>query len=128
MKNNIHNRTEQDIRKAMNEWMPTPSSYTLLDYECLFNSADNTDEISDADEEQDDSDEVLDTISDDEHMHAENDLDDLSGEEEAMNEVNYIFFGVDCSFSNFAVLWIDFNPIWGDQLVKMCRTHFFFLL
>lgn len=93
MKNNIHNRTESDIRKAINEWVPTPSSYTILDYECLFNSADNTEEISDIEDQKDDV-ESLDAISEDNNSNAtENEHDNFSdtgGDDEPI-EVNQLF-------------------------------------
>lgn len=92
LKNNIHNRTESDIRKALKEWEPTPSSYTVLDYECLFNSADNTEAISDADDDNEDA-ESLDAISDDENASGadKNMHDDFSdiGDDEPINEVTF---------------------------------------
>lgn len=90
LKNNIHNRTEGDIRKAADEWIRTPSSYTLLDYDCLFAGADNMDmeEISDADEEKDEQGDSLDAISEEENTNADKDLDELSGEDDTVNEVN----------------------------------------
>lgn len=88
LKNNIHKRTEEDIRSAMNQWVPTPATYTLLDYDCLFN-ADNTDEISDMDEgDQDGKGDSLDGKSDDGNANAEKELDEVSGDDESMNEVN----------------------------------------
>lgn len=85
LKNNIHNRSESDIRKAIAEWVPTPSSYTVLDYECLVNSADDTEEISDVDDEKAES---LDAISDDDNSNAEKDYDsDIGGDDEPINEV-----------------------------------------
>lgn len=93
LKNNIHNRTEDDIRKAINEWDPTPSSYTILDYQCLFNNADDTEEISDFEEDKEHKDETFDAISDEENSIAERDMDnefsDIGGEEEPINEVRY---------------------------------------
>lgn len=90
MKNNIHNRSESDIQRAINEWVATPSSYTVLDYECLFNSADDTEEISDVDDENAES---LDAISDDENGHGaagrpSNEYGDAGGDDELTNEVH----------------------------------------
>lgn len=95
MENNIHNRSESDIRKAIDEWQPTPSSYTVLEWdECLFNSADDTEEISDVEDEKDRKAESLDAISeDDDTSNAMKDLDDefsdIGGDDEPINEVNF---------------------------------------
>lgn len=87
LKNNIHNRTERDIQKAFNEWVPTPTSYTVLNYECLFNSADNTEEISDIEDEA----ESLDAISEDENSHAVHGNLSDTGDDEPINEVIKLF-------------------------------------
>lgn len=92
LRNDIHNRSESDIRKAIAEWVPTPSSYTVLDYECLVNSADDTEEISDIDDEKAES---LDAITDDERSSTEKDFDnqlsDIGGDDEPINEVKIYF-------------------------------------
>lgn len=88
MKNNIHNRTESDIRKAISEWAPTPSTYTVLDYGCLFNSADDTEEISDVEDEKEGKAEYLDTVSD-EDKHNDDDFSDTDGAEKLINEVRH---------------------------------------
>lgn len=88
VKNNIHKRTEEDIRSAMNQWVPTPATYTLLEYDCLFN-AENTDEISDMDEgDQDNKGDPLDRVSNEGNANTEKELDELSGDDESMNEVS----------------------------------------
>lgn len=86
MKNNIHNRSDSDIRKAINEWAPTPSSYTVLDYSCLFDSADDTEEISDAEEEKEQKTEYLDSVSD-EDKHNDDEFSDEDGDGNLVNEV-----------------------------------------
>lgn len=98
VKNNIHKRTEEDIRSAMNQWVPTPATYTLLEYDCLFNS-DNTDQVSDMDEgDQDDKGDTRDGISDDGNENAEKELDEFSGDDESMNEVSYF-----CSIDGISI-------------------------
>lgn len=87
LKNNIHNRSAEDIRKAINQFVLTPATYTVLDYECLFHNADDTEEISDMDEERDGQGDSLDAISDDENANADKELDEVSGEDETVNEV-----------------------------------------
>lgn len=88
LSNDIHNRTEEDIRRDINEWMPTPSSYTVLNYQCLFDSAGDTEEISDA-EDRDENEDSLDAITDDENAHAEEAADGFSdgGDDEPIDEV-----------------------------------------
>lgn len=83
LKNNIHNRSEADIRKAINRWTATPSTYTVLDYSCLFNSADDTEEISDTEEDKEEKAEYLNTISD------EDAFSDTDGGENLINEVRF---------------------------------------
>lgn len=92
LKNNIHNRTRDDIRQAIDEWQPTPSSYTVLDYEFLFNSADDTEEISDIDDEGDEKAESLDAISDEDNGNAgkADEFSDAGGDDEPINEVGNI--------------------------------------
>lgn len=90
MKNNGlngHNRSTEDIRSALNEWVRTPSSYTVLDYNCLFN-ADNTEEISDVEDEKADS---LDAVSDEDNSKAEKNVDDefSDGDDQSINEVRF---------------------------------------
>lgn len=88
LKNNIHNRSESDIRRAIKEWVATPSTYTVLDYDCLFNSADDTEEISDIEDEKAES---LDAISDDDNGaggQSANEFEDGGGDDELTNEVN----------------------------------------
>lgn len=87
IKNDIHNRTEEDIRKDINEWVPTPSSYTVLNYQCLFDGAGDTEEISDS-EDRAESGDSLDAISDDENANAEKDNDGFSdgGDDEPIND------------------------------------------
>lgn len=96
MENNIHNRSEDDIRKAIKEWVPTPSEYTVLDYSCLFNSADATEEISDIDDEKDEQSESFDAVSDDDNneagKHIEDELSDTDGDEKFINEVRLCNF------------------------------------
>lgn len=94
LKNNIHNRLESDIRKEIDDWDTTPASYTVLDYECLFNTADDTEAISDVDEDKDEIDESFDAISDEDNSNAvrdgDNDVDDFSdigADDEPINEV-----------------------------------------
>lgn len=92
LKNNIHNRLESDIRKAIDEWEATPASYTILDYESLFNSADDTEEISDVEDDKDDNAESLDAISDEDNSNAIRDADDdnmsdMGADDEPINEV-----------------------------------------
>lgn len=93
LKNNVHNRSEGDIRKAIREWMPTPSTYTVLDYSCLITSADDTEEISDIEDERGENTEFLDAVSDDDHGNAEKRLDDefsdTDGDESLINEVRF---------------------------------------
>lgn len=79
IKNNIHNRSVSDIRKSIDAWAPSPVSYTLLDYDCLLNSADQTEAISDAEDERSAN---LDAISEDENCHDVQDEDDFSDLEE----------------------------------------------
>lgn len=38
LKNNIHNRSEADIKKIISEWTNTPIHYIRLDYRSLFQS------------------------------------------------------------------------------------------
>lgn len=97
MKNNIHNRSEDDIRKAIGEWAPTPPSYTVLDYKCLFDSADDTEEISDVEEEKEEKGD-LDAVSDEDHMYGnaersnDDEFSDMDGDENLMNEVRFSNF------------------------------------
>lgn len=78
LKNNIHNRTASDIKKAITSWVPTPTNYTLLKYDSLFNDNSTMEAISDNEDEPGVSD-ALDAISDD-------DDDDDNGN--SFNEVN----------------------------------------
>lgn len=91
LKNNIHNRLENDIRKAIDDWETTPASYTVLDYDSLFNSADDTEEISDVEEDKDENAESLDAISDEENAAKEieddGDFSDVGADDEPINEV-----------------------------------------
>lgn len=87
LKNNIHNRSESDIRKAINEWAPTPSTYTVLDYSCLFNTVDDTEEISDIEEEKEQKAEYLDSVSD-EDKHHDDEFSDTDGD--LVNEVRFL--------------------------------------
>lgn len=93
LKNNIHNRTEMDIQRAIKEWNPTPSAYTILDYQCLFGSgAVDTEAISDAEDEKAENFDALDAISDDENAKNRNqndDFSDIEGDEEPINEVRF---------------------------------------
>lgn len=91
LKNNIHNRSEFDIRKAIREWVPTPSAYTVLDYSCLFTSADDTEEISDIDDEKEENTEFLDAVSDEDNAgkHGDDDFSDTDGDENLINEVRF---------------------------------------
>lgn len=93
LKNNIHNRSQSDIRNAIEEWEPTPTSYTLLNYECLFNSADNTEEISDIEDDKDEKSESLDAISEEDNSNNGKDLgdelSDVGGDDEPINEVTF---------------------------------------
>lgn len=92
LKNNIHNRLESDIRKEIYEWESLPPSYTVLDYECLFNNADDTEEISDVENENAES---LDAISDEDNSNAIRDDDnssDMGADDEPINEVRHIKF------------------------------------
>lgn len=86
LKNNIHNRTASDIKKAITSWVPTPTDYTLLKYDSLFNHANATEAISDNEDEPGVSD-VLDAISDEDvsgqHFDEEDDDDG-----DSFNEVN----------------------------------------
>lgn len=86
MKNNIHNRSEGDIRRAINEWAPTPFAYTVLDYSCLFNNADDTEEISDTEEDKEGKVEYLDAVSD-EDKHNDDEFSDTEGDDTLINEV-----------------------------------------
>lgn len=94
LRNNIHNRTEHDIRRAINEWVPTPSAYTVLEYQCLFSHREGeTEEISDIEIDQDENEDSLDAISDEENANAQRYMDDefsdTGGDEEPMNEVRF---------------------------------------
>lgn len=95
LKNNIHNRLESDIRKAIDEWAFLPTSYTVLDYECLFNSADDTEEISDVEDDKNENAESLDAISDEDNSNAIRDDDNFSdngADDEPINEVRHFKF------------------------------------
>lgn len=86
-KQNIHNRTEYDIRKAIEEWVATPSSYTSLSYDCLFTNNMATEDISDEEKAQ-----FLDTVSisdddGDNDNNADNADENFSDDDEAFNEV-----------------------------------------
>lgn len=88
-KQNVHNRTENDIRKAINDWIATPSSFTSLSYDCLF-----TDEMDDISDEPADLEAVSISDSEDE-KNAQNADENISDDDEAFNEVrsftrNYI--------------------------------------
>lgn len=96
LKNNIHNRSEADIRDALDEWTPTPHAYTVLDYSFLFHSADNTEEVSDVDDEKEAG--SLDAVSDEDNTNADKNIDDEfsdgDGDDQLINEVRilYVFF------------------------------------
>lgn len=85
LKQNIHSRSEADIRKAINQWIPTPSNFTQLRYDSLF--ADQMEDISDDEVTEDNS---LDAVSDDEAPAADDAKnEDISSEdEEEFNEVS----------------------------------------
>lgn len=97
IKNNIHNRSQSDIKRAIFNWVRTPSSYTLLKYESLFNDADATEAISDIEEDKE---ETFDAISDDEDKqkgdtHLSDIDDDVDDDEDGtsndcLNEVSLI--------------------------------------
>lgn len=97
-KQNIHNRSEYDIRKAIEEWIATPLSYTSLSYDCLFTNdmEENMEDISDEEKAH-----FLDTvsISDDDgnnDNNADNADENFSDDDEAFNEVrlsqNFTFY------------------------------------
>lgn len=88
---NGHNRSSKDIRDALDEWVPTPSSYTVLDYSYLFNSADNTEEISDVEDDKEA--EAFDAVSDEDNKvekHADDEFSDEDGDDQLMNEVRFL--------------------------------------
>lgn len=89
LKNNIHNRTASDIKKAITSWVPTPNTYTLLNYESLFNDADAMEAISDNEDEPGVS-EALDAISDEDgnEMDGKKFDDDDDDDRNSFNEVN----------------------------------------
>lgn len=90
LKNNIHNRSESEVRKAKEEWAPAPAEYTLLNYECLFSTEENIEEISDEDE-KDGQTESVDAVSEEDNTNSERNLaeDDLSDTgDEPTNEVS----------------------------------------
>lgn len=89
LKNNIHNRTASDIKKAITSWVPTPTTYTLLKYESLFNDADAMEAISDNEDEPGVG-EALDAISDEDgnEMDGQNFDDDDDDDGNSFNEVN----------------------------------------
>lgn len=84
LKQNIHNRNEADIRRSIDQWIPTPSMYTVLKYDSLF--VDQMEDISD-DEEADVN--SLDAVSDDEPPAEDVRNEEISSEdEEEFNEVS----------------------------------------
>lgn len=109
LRNNIHNRTNDDIRRAINEWVPTPSAYTVLEYQCLFsNRGGDTEEISDIEDEKDENADSLDAISDEDNANAERYMDDdefsdTGGDEGPMNEVS--FLKPDLNFQLHSILY-----------------------
>lgn len=87
IKQNIHNRAEADIRKAIEQWKPTPVTYTQLKYDSLF--ADVMEDISDEEDnvvEQP----TLDAVSDDEAVDGGNgdDNDDERTEVESVEVIS----------------------------------------
>lgn len=117
MKNNIHNRSESDIKRAINEWVATPSTYTVLDYECLFNSADDTEEISDIEDEKAES---LDAISDEDNSHGAGAHSSNEFEDEPTNEVHIHFLIClhnETLFENYRIACVRFNCI----AISFCR-------
>lgn len=107
IKNNIHNRTESDIRSSIEDLKsnPTPSPYIILDCEPLFNNADDVEDISDVDENAD----SLDAISDEDDGGREKadeqteDIDDGS-DDEPLNEVSTIPSKQKCTFVSVSLL------------------------
>lgn len=92
-KNNIHNRTQSDIKKAFFNWVRTPSAYTLLKYDGLFNNANATEAISD-----DEKTGSFDAISDEEDngrrskdCFSDIDDDDDEAGDDYLNEVRMVF-------------------------------------
>ncbi|XP_055309199.1 probable serine/threonine-protein kinase DDB_G0282963 [Sitodiplosis mosellana] len=93
LKNNIHNRLEIDIRKAMEEWEMSPASYTVLDYDNLFNSADDTESLSDVEDVKNENADSLDAISDEDNNSnvamedvESDDFSDMGLDDEPINE------------------------------------------
>lgn len=111
IKNNIHNRSVNDIKKAITTWVRTPSNYTLLQYDSLFNDADATEAISDIEDEKTDS---LDAVSDEDdngegksktdNAFSDIDDDDDGSDECVLNEVS--LFCIYFDFVNFQFLFL----------------------
>lgn len=116
LKQNIHGRSEADIRKAINRWIPTPSNFTQLKYDSLF--ADQMEDISDDEVAEDNS---LDAVSDDEASAVDDAKnEDISSEdEEAFNEVSRLATNKRCHFSIFHYHFHRFSVIFP---IFRCNT------
>lgn len=97
LKNNIHNRSENDIRKIIDELKsnPVPSPHVLLKCEMLYNNTDagDVEDISDIEEEKADS---FEELSDDDDANNQQGNDEAGddfesgSDDEALNEVRVL--------------------------------------